>query len=557
MNLKKKSGFEVMRKLIVLLKPLMIYMVLAITTGVLGFLMSTALGALGGLGLVQLMKLPTDHLWLGNLSLQKIGVCLIILAIVRSFLQYAEQLANHFIAFKILAELRHKIFHQLKKLAPAKLESKQSGELIRMVTSDIELLEVFYAHTISPICIAMLTCLLIVSYLWSIHPIYAFIAMFFFFWIGVIVPIYAQRKGKEKSRQVRAGLGKVSHRFLEGITGIGELLQYGYGETFVKELYEETKAVTHRQKELKKEVGMTAAMIDSSIVVSILVSIVATILLYPRDLQGMASGFIATLVIMSSFGPVVALASLGTTLLPTLAAGERVLGLLEERPEVEPVVKGEKPKLGDIEFSHIDFAYEDEIILKDFSMTIKQGERVGIQGKSGCGKSTLLKLLMRFWDINQGQLSISNTSIKEINSEYLKQQMCYMTQSTVLFTGTLRDNLKVGKMDSTDEELMVACQKASVSEFIKSLPKGLDTWIEDLGTNLSGGERQRIGLARCFLSNRPILLLDEPTSNLDRINEGIILKALEEETKEKTLIMVSHRASSLGIVDRIISLARS
>lgn len=557
MNLKKKSGFEVMRKLIVLLKPLMIYMVLAITTGVLGFLMSTALGALGGLGLVQLMKLPTDHLWLGNLSLQKIGVCLIILAIVRSFLQYAEQLANHFIAFKILAELRHKIFHQLKKLAPAKLESKQSGELIRMVTSDIELLEVFYAHTISPICIAMLTCLLIVSYLWSIHPIYAFIAMFFFFWIGVIVPIYAQRKGKEKSRQVRAGLGKVSHRFLEGITGIGELLQYGYGETFVKELYEETKAVTHRQKELKKEVGMTAAMIDSSIVVSILVSIVATILLYPRDLQGMASGFIATLVIMSSFGPVVALASLGNTLLPTLAAGERVLGLLEERPEVEPVVKGEKPKLGDIEFSHIDFAYEDEIILKDFSMTIKQGERVGIQGKSGCGKSTLLKLLMRFWDINQGQLSISNTSIQEINSEYLKQQMCYMTQSTVLFTGTLRDNLKVGKMDATDEELMVACQKASVSEFIKSLPKGLDTWIEDLGTNLSGGERQRIGLARCFLSNRPILLLDEPTSNLDRINEGIILKALEEETKEKTLIMVSHRASSLGIVDRIISLARS
>lgn len=260
---------------------------------------------------------------------------------------------------------------------------------------------------------------------------------------------------------------------------------------------------------------------------------------------------LATIAMMGSFGPVTALSSLSNNLNQTLASGERVLSLLEEEPMVE-----ESEGEADISFEgasveDVTFAYDEEVILKDCNINMKQGKVIGICGKSGCGKSTLLKLLMRFWDVNKGNIKISEENVKEIPTKTLRNTQSYVTQETELFHDSIANNIAIGKQGAAREEIIKAAQKASIYDMIMSLPNGYDTEVGELGDTLSGGEKQRIGIARAFLHDSPMLLLDEPTSNIDSLNEGIILKSLKEESKGRTVVLVSHRESTVGIADDV------
>lgn len=561
-KIQRRSAITIMARLIVLLGKLVPVMVLAVTFGVVGFLMATALGVLGGIGLMDLIAvregvtagIATGGYPFAGLSLPGIVTALIVFAVLRSFLQYAEQLCNHFIAFKILARIRHMVFAKMRQLAPAKLEQKQQGDLVAMVTSDIELLEVFYAHTISPILIAVLTCAVLIGFQAMIHPLFAVIALICYLAVGVAVPMVAANRGRTASANVRGELAAVNSFFLESLTGIRELLQYRQAHKRIETADRMTRAVVQKQTSLKKDTGMVTAVVDGIIIIGAASVLGVTLLLSQNGYVNIAQGFIATLTLIGSFGPVAALAGLGTTLLPTLAAGDRILNLLEEEPQVVENLDGEAVDFDTVSLEHVSFSYGDNQVLDDLSLTVKPGHILGIAGESGRGKSTILKLMMRFWDVQSGRVMVDGVDIRRVRTEQISRQVAYMTQQTTLFTGTIGDNIRIGKPEATEEELIAACRRASIYELIETLPQGFDTWVTELGENFSGGERQRIGLARCLLSDHRLLLLDEPTSNLDRMNEAIILRALKQETAGKTVVLVSHRASTLAIADEILHL---
>ena len=538
----KRNNLQVMMRLIGLVKPLTGYMLLAILMGLVGHLCAAFITIMGGVAVLQLLGLYS------KMTLGIIFTCLILFAVVRGFLRYAEQSCNHFIAFKLLALLRDKVFTALRRLTPAKLEGKDKGNLISIITSDIELLEVFYAHTISPICIAALFTVVMVLFIGSYHWALGLLALAAYVTVGVIVPVITSKMSGANGINFRTQSGELAGFVLDSLRGLPEILQYGQGEKRVQQMNEMTENLSVQEKRMKR-------MSNGNIAVTNLVILVFDIamLFAATQLCEFEGVLIPTLALMSSFGPVVALAALGATLQNTFAAGNRVLDILDETPVVEEITGKEEITFAGAQAKNITFSYGDETILTDLSVEIPQNEIVGIVGKSGSGKSTLLKLFMRFWQVQKGEIRISGRSVDDINTTNLRNMESFVTQETYLFDDTIRNNLRVAKWDATDEEIVAACKKASVHEFIQKLPQGYDTQVGELGDSLSGGERQRLGLARAFLHDAPFLLLDEPTSNLDSLNEAVILKSLHEECEDKTVVLVSHRKSTMGIADRVYS----
>ena len=476
-------------------------------------------------------------------------IALIVMAVMRGILHYGEQYCNHFIAFKLLAIIRHKVFAALRKLCPAKLEGRDKGNLISIITTDIELLEVFYAHTISPIAIAILTSLVMILFIGRISPVAAVLALTGYLAVGAVIPLFFGKRGADKGMEFRSGFGDLNSFILDSLRGLDETIQYCQGEKRTKEMAERSDRLGGVQKGLNK---LEASQRSVTNLVILLFSFAMLFLMIALrqtgsvDLTGMLVGTIA---MMGSFGPVTALASLSNNLNQTLASGERVLAILEEEPKVEEVSGAESVSFADAEADNIDFAYEEEQILKDYSVRIPKGKVIGIHGASGSGKSTLLKLLMRFWDVQGGRLLISGRDVRGINTSDLREMESYVTQETVLFHDSIANNIAIGKPGAAREEIMEAAKKASIHDFIMSLPKGYDTEVGELGDTLSGGEKQRIGISRAFLHDAPFILLDEPTSNLDSLNEGIILKSLKEGKGDKTVLLVSHRKSTMNLAD--------
>ena len=284
--------------------------------------------------------------------------------------------------------------------------------------------------------------------------------------------------------------------------------------------------------------------------------IAASVALWRAGALGFDGVLLANLAFMGSFGPVVALANLGSTLQGTLAAGNRVLDILDEDPQVEDIAGGETPAFDGARAAGVDFSYGDERVLSGISLDVPAGSIVGVTGRSGSGKSTLLRLFMRFWDVDAGRIELGGTDVRAIDTGHLRATEALVTQDTQLFHDTIRANVRIGRLDATDAEVEEACRKASVHDFIMSLPQGYETQVGELGDTLSGGERQRIGLARAFVSNAPFMLLDEPTSNLDSLNEATILRALVCEREGKTVLLVSHRASTMRVADTVVSVER-
>lgn len=547
--MKKRSNFAVMKNLIHLVKPLTDYMILAILMGLLGHLCASFITIFGAFGILQVLGM-----WKGSLGFLFIGVA--VFAVLRGILRYAEQSCNHFIAFKLLALIRDEVFQSLRKLTPAKLEGKDKGNLITVITSDIELLEVFYAHTISPTAIAVLYTILLCLFIGQFHVILGILALLAYLAVGVLIPLAVSKAGGDDGMRFRTKSGELGSFVLDSLRGLSEILQYGQGQERMRQMNHRTDELSKEEERMKRTTGRNMAITGMTTLISDLLMLFVSSMLYQRGTLGFDGVLISTVALMSSFGPVTALANLGSTLQNTFAAGNRVLDILEEEPMVKEINGQKEVAFHGAKAEHVTFSYGQETILKDVSADIKENSVVGIIGKSGSGKSTLLKLLMRFWDVQEGSVSISGTGVNQINTSNLRDMESFVTQETCLFHDSVAANLRIAKLDATQEELEAACKKASIHEFIKKLPQGYETQVGELGDTLSGGERQRLGLARAFLHDAPFMLLDEPTSNLDSLNEAVILKSLEEERNGKTVVLVSHRESTMQIADVVYSVER-
>lgn len=544
-TIKRRSSIKIMGKMIGLVKPLAHIMTAAVLLGILGYLCAIFLTITAGKGLLLAMK---------GVKIKNYLIALVILAVMRGMLHYAEQYCNHFIAFKLLAIIRHKVFAALRKLCPAKLEGKEKGNLISIITTDIELLEVFYAHTISPIMIAILTSLIMIIFIGNFHVYAGIFALCAYLLVGCVIPLWNGKNGGQKGMEFRSGFGSLNSFVLESLRGIDETIQYGQGEKRKEQMSQKSIELGILQKDLNRMEAMQRAITNLVILTCSFGMFFLMFHLYQKGNVTFDQMSLATIAMMGSFGPVTALSSLSNNLNQTLASGERVLSLLEETPMVEELEGEQSFDFEEASVCNVTFSYDKEVILKDCNINMEQGKVIGIYGKSGCGKSTLLKLLMRFWDVDQGKVMISDQNIKEIPTKTLRNTQSYVTQETELFHDSIANNIAIGKPGVSREEIIQAAKKASIHEMITSLPNGYDTEVGELGDTLSGGEKQRIGIARAFLHDAPMLLLDEPTSNLDSLNEGIILKSLEQESTGKTIVLVSHRESTMGIADKVINM---
>lgn len=545
MEHKRRSGLAIMGSLIGLVKPLIHIMISAIILGTAGYLCAIFLTILAAQVIIH-----------GQLNTIKV---MIIIAVLRGMLHYAEQYCNHFIAFKLLAIIRHKVFAVLRKLCPAKLEGRDKGNLISIITTDIELLEVFYAHTISPIAIGVLTSLIMVIFIGRYHVYAGLLALAAYVIVGMVIPLWNGKRGSQKGMEFRTGFGELNSFVLDSLRGLDETIQYGQGQKGKEEMSARSNYLAGIQETLSKMEGSQRTFTNLVILLASFGMLAMTIRLHEKGAMSFEGVLICTIAMMGSFGPVVALSSLSNNLSQTLASGERVLSLLEEIPMVEEITGDISKTVTDTVFlgaeaDHVTFSYSkmnynDEIILDDYSLKLEPGKITGIHGASGSGKSTLLKLLMRFWDVNEGSISVDGENVKNIPTKHLRDMESYVTQETHLFHDSIANNIAIAKPDASREEIMEAAKKASIHDFIQTLPKGYDTEVGELGDTLSRGERQRIGIARAFLHDTPLILMDEPTSNLDSLNEGIILKSLRESAEKKTVVLVSHRKSTMNVAD--------
>ncbi|HHF3573215.1 ABC transporter ATP-binding protein [Haemophilus influenzae] len=545
----RKNGFVVMGHLLKLVTPLAHIMAFTITMGTLGFLAAIFIMVLGATGLVNLLNFDTYLTFSGILT------ALIVLAVARGALRYLEQMSGHYIAFKLLALLRDKVFSSLRRLAFVKLQDKQAGQLVSLVTNDIELLEVFYAHTIAPIMIAFFTSAILLLVFAQLSGWFVLVALAAYLTVGVILPIITTKLAREDGRRYRELVGEMNDFFLDSVRGMKEIQLFGYAQQRLAEIQQRSQKIDTAFERIKDQEAKVRVYTEVAVSVFNIIMLFTGLILFSLDKIDFAAFLVGVILLMSSYGPVIALSNLSSNLLQTLASGERVLSLLAEEPELKDVESAvDLKEVSRIDVENLNFAYGEEQILSDVSLFVKKGEILGIHGRSGSGKSTLLKLLMRFYDPKSGSIKINGETLPNINTRSLRDNMAYITQQTYIFNETIEENIRLARRDATLEEIMEAAKKASIHDFILSLPQGYQTKMTELGGNLSDGEKQRIGIARAFLHNAPIILLDEPTSNLDSLNEAMILKSLLNVKAEKLIILVSHRQSTMAICDQVIGI---
>lgn len=545
----RKNGFLVMWQLLALVKPLAHIMAFTITMGTLGFLSAIFIMVLGAMGLSHLLGFE------GHLNFTQILTALIALAVARGILRYLEQMSGHYIAFKLLALLRDKVFSALRRLAFVKLQDKQAGQLVSLVTNDIELLEVFYAHTIAPIMIAFFTSAILVAVFAHISAWFALVALIAYLCIGVVLPIITTKLAREDGRKYRELVGEMNDFFLDSVRGMKEIQLFGYAKQRLDEIQQRSQAIDGAFRKIKDQEAKVRVYTEIAVSVFNIIILFTGLILFSLDKLDFAGFLVGVILLMSSYGPVIALSNLSSNLLQTLASGERVLSLLAEQPALKDVENAVNlTDVSDIAVENLDFAYGEEQILSGINLQLAKGQILGIHGRSGSGKSTLLKLLMRFYDPQQGQIRINGEPLANINTASLRDNMAYITQQTYIFNDTIEENIRLAHRSATQEQIIEAAKQASIHDFIMSLPEGYQTKMTELGGNLSDGEKQRIGIARAFLHNAPIILLDEPTSNLDSLNEAIILQSLRNVKADKLIVLVSHRQSTMAICDQVIGI---
>ena len=547
--MQSRSNARVIWRMLGLVRPLSGFMVISVLCGVAGFCCATFLPVLAVWEACSIVLRQEPPL--------SLGVCLgtlALMALLRGILRYAEQICNHYIAFKLLAHIRSEVFASLRRLAPARLSGVDRGSLISTLTSDIELLEVFFAHTISPVCIAALMLVVMVAFTGSFAWQLGLVMLVAQLVVGAVVPIMVFRVSGNGGRVVRDRAAGLSTFVLDGLRGLTEVLQFDVGASRLRTLDERSRRLAGAQRAVSAVGSTGSAAADAAIAAFSLAELLVGVNLHMAGVVDASAVAISAAAMLGSFGPAVALASLGSTLQGTLAAAHRVIDVLEEEPVVEEVSEGDTISFGGAAAKNASFSYGRKRILDNVTVEIPKGSIVGIAGKSGSGKSTLCRLMMRFWDVDRGQISISDQRIDTIRTDNLRDMEALVEQDTYLFHQSIRDNLLIAKPHAIQSELDAACRAASIYDFIMGLPEGYDAEVGELGDTLSGGERQRLGLARAFLHDAPLLILDEPTSNLDSLNEGIILRSLDRQRRKRTVLLVSHRASTMAVADRVFSM---
>lgn len=543
----RRSGAKIMASLIMLLGSLAYIMVLAVINGSLGFVCAMSVTLFGAVGVAKALGEAI------SLSYSAIIALAIGCGVLRGLLRYIEQYSNHYIAFRLLAVLRDKIFGALRILCPAKLESKQKGSIIAMITSDIETLEVFYAHTISPVCIAVIVSLAVFIFVGKISSWYlALTALVGYILVGIVLPLVSSGKLKGSGVRYRAEFAGFNAYFLDSIKGIKDIVLNNSGESRKAEVNRRSDVLLAETKKMKNDITKASAATELTVSLVIIAALAVGIILVGKCGLSLGRMVIGVTAVFGSFGPVIAISALSGNLTQTFASGDRVLDLLSEKPAVEPIKNGEKFSFDRLEVSDMSFSYDKKNnVLSDICLSAKRGEIVGIVGESGCGKSTFLKLLLRFWQKDSGTIGYNGIDIDRIDEASLLDNVTMVSQVTYLFDETIEENLRIANPSASQTEIENACKMASVHDFIMSLSDGYKTKVGALGDNLSAGEKQRLGLARAFLRGSSLILLDEPTSNVDSINESIILKALRQQKQNRSIILVSHRESTMAVADRV------
>lgn len=547
---KRRNAFTIMFRLFKLIGSFTLVLFLAVLNGTIGNLLGTSVLVFGSLAVAKIIDAS-----LVSLSLNVLLTLCIVSGVLKGILKYLEQYSNHFIAFKILAILRDKIFAKLRELAPANLLTKKKGSIVALVTSDIETLEVFYAHTISPIIIALLTSIISFIFVGQISNYYlALILILGYILVGVVIPTISNKVYSKKGMAYRREFSNLSASYLDYVKGKDEITLNNCDNDFKAIIDSKSRNLLNVNRKIKNRSSILLAITNLVISLTIVSSLFVGINFVKSGSISVASLLVVIVSMTASFGPVLSLAVLPQNLTQTLASGNRLIDLMEEEPITKDVSEGKNFDFENLNVNHLEFKYQNEEIIKDVSFNIKKGEIVGLCGQSGSGKSTILNLLLRFFKVDDNMILYNDIDINQINTNSLRDNVAMVSQNTYLFKDTILNNLLVAKLDATLDEVKEACKKASIDSFIESLPDGYNTLISNESENISAGEKQRLGLARAFLSNVSLILLDEPTSNVDSLNEGIILKSLKEESKDHAIILVSHRLSSLSICDRIITL---
>ncbi|MBF2427933.1 amino acid ABC transporter ATP-binding/permease protein [Listeria welshimeri] len=519
-------------------KPLRWKMILAILLGIISNLSVILISLVGVYGIIAVISNETLNPYKWLLVMVGCGV-------IRGLARYAEQYLNHDIAFRLLAIIRARIFATLRKLGPARLSGKKSGDLITAITTDVEALEVFFAHTISPVFIALGTTIVTVGFLGTYHIWLALILLLGQVFVGVILPMVSYKRNKKIGTAYQKELVSLNQMAMENIASLQDIFQFNLGKERLAKLTNQGEKL-NQQYQKRIHQGSDLQILSEWVLIG-----TATIILVLGSFWHLSveTVFIGTVLSLSSFGSVLALNALGTALLTTFASGKRLYALTEEIPVVSfdgslELTDFESAKMDKVRFSH----EGKQPILNGLSFTLSKGKWLGIGGESGSGKSTLMKLLMRYWDPD-GQVKLNERALPEMTEASLHRLEGVMEQTTFLFEDTISNNIRLGKKDASLEEVKEASRKAAIDKWIETLPEGYVTVIGGQSRDVSDGERQRIGLARLFLHDAPLLLLDEPTSNLDYINEQAILNTLRSEVQGKTVLVISHRATTLDLAE--------
>lgn len=541
-----KESVKALKELLHLAAPMAGWMILAVILGIAGFICALMIPVGAILAVIGLLENNAP-------SLITTAALLLGCALLRGVLRYGEQACNHYIAFKLLARIRDLIYGQLRSLGAAKLDGRKKGDLISLITSDVELLEVFYAHTISPVCIAAGCAVLFSIPAFMIHWSLGLVLLASYFCAGVVLPVVMMKKTSQPGFELRKKASALTSLVLENVSGLRENLQYHLMEKRQKAIEDQTLSLAKEEEKLKSSEAVIASSMQwINSLFCLLMLMVSSLLAVAGEIQPEWILFVLVLQ-ASSFGPFAALANLGAGIAQTMGAAKRVTALLHEEPVTEDIVGGQEAALGSMELDQVDFSYDGKYpVLENCSISLEPGKITAVSGPSGCGKSTMLRLLMRFFDPDQGTVRLAGTSLKDITTYSLRKHESFMMQDTILFHDTIRENLLIARSDATEKQLEEACRRASIHDPIMSFEKGYDTLIGEGGCTLSAGERQRLGLARAFLSPSSLMLLDEPTSNLDALNEGAILKAVDGFKREKTIVLVSHKKGTLNFADHQI-----
>jgi ATP-binding cassette subfamily B protein len=568
----EKNKGSVWLRLLAMARPLFGYLVLAALLGTIDALSTAFIAVFGSEAALHLAGV--SHM---GLSVRGALVAAAACALLRGGLRYGEQYLNHFVAFRLLALIRSKAFAALRRLAPAKLEERGKGGLITLMTADTELLEIFFAHTLSPVMIAVMSGAVFFVFLWGLYPLFAVVLLTSYLVIGGVLPLLSRNFTRESGEDIRDEAAALDSFVLDDLRGLEETIRFAAGEGRIDELRERSAALSEKKGRLRDAEGLFGGVSGVLVILFMALTPILGYYLTARGEAGLPETVIATVVMAGSFGPALALSALPASLSHTFAAARRMFALTDEAPSVGEVRAGETPAFGGMRMKKVRFAYpkvgvkhagaatDDGIVrpagaptgdvLNGFSMDIPLRGITGLMGRSGSGKSTALKLLMRFWDAAGGVVEMSGADIREVNTAHLRKMQSYMTQETALFSGSLRENLLIAKPGATRAEIDAACRRASVADFIAGLPDGLDTNAGELGGRLSEGEKQRIGLARAFLHDSPLILLDEPTSRLDSLNEAVILKSLYECSDDRSVVIVSHRESAMRAADKVVRIS--